>query len=227
MATSSDGLPLSYGVPTSLDAGSSFAQLPLDPSRAAGVRRPEPAPLGDMVMLGESSLPPAAAPRRAPSHWCASRRYQGDDALLHLHEDLLDFWHAFRPTRAEQAARNALVKRVRKVVADSLHGADVKVFGSFSTGLYLPESDIDLVCVNTGLEGASKKQRARALHSLAGGLRGASWRVSELEVVDTAKVPIVKFVDALTGIAVDVCIETKDGLVSSSLSKKAAQQFPA
>ena len=159
--------------------------------------------------------------------WCASRRYAGDWSTLALHEDLVDFWHAFRPTRAERAARKAVVDRLESAVGEVWEGATVRVFGSFSTGLYLPESDIDLVCIGTGLEGAPKNVRGRALHALAAAIRRAGWPVHSLEVVDKAKVPIVKLVDGSSGVAVDVCIEERTGIASSGLAKKASGQFPA
>ena len=40
-----------------------------------------------------------------PTAWSATRRYHGDSAMLQLHEDLLDFHEAYRPTVTEQAAR--------------------------------------------------------------------------------------------------------------------------
>eukprot|EP00966_Prymnesium_polylepis_P234756 5430160-Prymnesium_polylepis.1 len=123
--------------------------------------------------------------------------------------------------------RDELIERVGALVGQVWPGASVRVFGSFSTGLYLPESDIDLVCVGTGLEDASKSVRGAALHRFAAALRAAPWSHAQLEVVDKAKVPIIKFVDGATAVAVDVCIETRDGLISSSLARKANGQFPA
>lgn len=228
--------PLSYGV-----AATSRSEpiLPREHAAklAANARKHRTAAedLGDFVSLCE---PPSGArsalgdPWEASDSegrtvvWCPSRRYQGASPLLQLHEDLLDFREAYRPTSKEHDLRDGLVKRVGDLVEQLWSGASVRVFGSFSTGLYLPESDIDLVCVGTGLEDASKQERGRALHCFAEALRAASWRHTQLEVIDKAKVPIAKFVDVSTGISVDVCIETRDGLISSSLARKASAQFP-
>ena len=46
-----------------------------------------------------------------------------------------------------------------------------------------------------------------------------------MEVVDKAKVPIVKFVDGTTGVAVDIAEELS--LESSALARKVSAQFPA
>ena len=168
------------------------------------------------------------------STWSASRRYSGNTGLLLLHEELLDFMHAFKPTVEEQSSRRRLVKRVQAAVRTVWSDASVRPFGSFDTGLYLPESDIDLVCLGTPAEAwrhnsskEAKQQKGKLLHKLARALREADWPVEDLEVVDKAKVPIVKFVDGTTGVAVDICLEERSGLESSALARKASAQFPA
>lgn len=224
--------------------------LPAPPPRAQPLKRrdrpllplssPPPrssvAELGEFVSLSDATASDAPASflndpwdetPPPPSSCSSTRRYHGPSPMLHLHEDLLDFYEAYRPTPPEAEARSALVTRLSSLVASIWPQASIKVFGSYSTGLYLPQSDIDLVCVGTGTEQASKQERVNALHAFANALRHASWTSSSLEVIERAKVPIVKFVDGPSGVAVDVCIETRDGLVSSSLTKKAARQFPA
>ena len=189
--------------------------------------------LGDFVSFDD--IAPLAQPQQAASSsaaagsssstaWQPTRRYSGNLAPLLLHEELLDFWHAFRPTRAELAARRDLIKRLEAVVSTVWPEASVRAFGSYDTGLFLPESDIDIVCLDTGVH---TKQRGTALHKLARALRRAEWPISEMEVVDKARVPIIKFVDGQSGIPVDICLEERSGLSSSDLTRKAARQFPA
>ena len=204
------------------------------------------AELGDFLSFSEAPiiqpLPPLPLPlpvaptAKAPmsSTWSASRRYSGNTGLLLLHEELLDFMHAFKPTVEEQSSRRRLVKRVQAAVRTVWSDASVRPFGSFDTGLYLPESDIDLVCLGTPAEAwrhnsskEAKQQKGKLLHKLARALREADWPVEDLEVVDKAKVPIVKFVDGTTGVAVDICLEERSGLESSALARKASAQFPA
>lgn len=49
------------------------------------------------------------------------------------------------PSPTEHALRLQVVSRIESVVLDLWPCAQVEVFGSFRTGLYLPTSDIDLV----------------------------------------------------------------------------------
>lgn len=106
----------------------------------------------------------------------------------------------------------------------SAHGTGVRAFGSYDTGLHLPSSDVDLVILGTGY--TDRQEQPKALNKFAEALRGANWKHRQLEVVGKAKVPIVKFVDEETGVAVDICFETRDGLKTSALARKAVETFP-
>uniref|UniRef100_A0A8C4VKA0 Terminal nucleotidyltransferase 4A n=1 Tax=Gopherus evgoodei TaxID=1825980 RepID=A0A8C4VKA0_9SAUR len=62
-----------------------------------------------------------------------------------LHEEIIDFYDFMSPRPEEATMRREVVKRIETVIKDLWPTADVQIFGSFSTGLYLPTSDIDLV----------------------------------------------------------------------------------
>ena len=241
---------LSYGVP---EVGKSGFQATLasatgkEPSASGADERGASSddPLGDFIAFDNAApslLRPAAADahgeqeqqqeeqqaerQQMPSAWCDSRRYSGSLPLLVLHEELLDFWQAFQPTGDEEGKRRDLVRRVEEVVQSLWPSCSVHAFGSYQTGLYLPESDIDLTCLDTGIRSGGK-QRTSALQQLGRALRRAPWPLVNLEVVATAKVPIVKFIDGETGIAVDICVEERSGFGSSQLARKAMDSFPA
>mmetsp|Transcript_45476 Transcript_45476/g.146413 ORF Transcript_45476/g.146413 Transcript_45476/m.146413 type:complete len:296 (+) Transcript_45476:62-949(+) len=163
----------------------------------------------------------------APDAWSITRAHFGADSLeLALHEELLDFAEAFRPTRAESAMREAAVERVVSLLASlpSFASASVRPFGSYATGLCLPSSDVDLAVFGTGFE--SKVQQVAGLRQIEKALHRAGWRAEEVEVIGSAKVPIVKYVDGPSGLSVDLCLEQQDGIRSSALATKAARQFP-
>ncbi|XP_069814385.1 terminal nucleotidyltransferase 4A isoform X2 [Dendropsophus ebraccatus] len=62
-----------------------------------------------------------------------------------LHEEIIDFYDFMSPQLEEAAMRREVVNRIEVIIKDLWPSADVQIFGSFSTGLYLPTSDIDLV----------------------------------------------------------------------------------
>ena len=143
--------------------------------------------------------------------------------MLVLHQEMIEFWQAFRPTRAEAAARADLVKRVSALVTNEWPEAFLRPFGSYETGLYLPESDVDLMVVGSGL--LTKPERVKGLRRLEKRLRRCAWGAEHIEVIDRARVPIIKFVDSQSRVAVDISMETKDGIISSALSRKVRPPF--
>lgn len=51
------------------------------------------------------------------------------------------------PTEAEHKVRAEVVARIEEIIKSKWPEAQVEVFGSYRTGLYLPTSDIDLVVI--------------------------------------------------------------------------------
>lgn len=145
-------LPLAYGVPSaSTGFLKKLEQEKAGPSGAAPApaedlvarrRRADSQSLGDFISFDELSYEAPAAepaePTRRPAAqraelWSTARHYDGPSALLRLHEELLDFAHAFKPTRAETTARSDLVSRVRDVVSSVWPAAEIRCFGSYDT----------------------------------------------------------------------------------------------
>lgn len=60
------------------------------------------------------------------------------------------------PTEAEHKVRAEVVSRIEEIIKSKWPEAQVEVFGSYRTGLYLPTSDIDLVVI--GMVGSVPKQ---------------------------------------------------------------------
>ncbi|KAK8399468.1 hypothetical protein O3P69_003510 [Scylla paramamosain] len=131
---------------------------------------------------------------RAP--WCSlSARY--DATLAGLHQEVEDFQRWVSGSEGEGVRRMAPVKAVRRVVKSLWPRARVEVTGSLATGLYLPDSDVDLTVLD--------QWQAPPLHQLRDALvrRGVAAAASTT-VLDRATVPLVKFVHAPTGLHVDV-----------------------
>lgn len=109
--------------------------------------------------------------------------------------------------------------------------AEVHPFGSFMSGLYLPTADMDLVvCSASYMRGGPptylsakswlyKFQKFLTMQKVADS--------DSIEVIAHARIPLVKFVDKLTGLKVDVSFENLGGVtaVDTFLSWKA--QYPA
>lgn len=187
----------------------------------------------DFIPFSASINPPAKTkekmhpmdlshPSLAP--WTAGNRYDNDNMTLRLHEEILDFCNYISPTVEEERIREGLVKRLNKVVKEVWPSAQLKVFGSFVTKLYLPFSDMDMVVF-----GATAKGSESVLDTLASRLRDDGIG-EKMQVISKARIPIIKLVDVESQLHVDICFDQHSGLESAKyindLKKELTQLRP-
>ncbi|CAB1437044.1 unnamed protein product [Pleuronectes platessa] len=159
-----------------------------------------------------------------------------------LHEEVMDFYNFMSPRPEEAAMRKEVVNRIEMIIKELWPTADVQIFGSFSTGLYLPTSDIDLVVFGKWerpplqeLEQALRKHNVaepfsikvldkatltifRVLsHVLRGYLAGD--RMSD-------GVPIIKLTDQETEVKVDISFNVETGVRAASFIKDYVKKYP-
>ncbi len=91
------------------------------------------------------------------------------------------------------------------------------MFGSFSTGLYLPTSDIDVVVFG--------KWPNLPLTTLEKVLR-ISGIASDIKVLSRATVPIVKFTDADTGLRIDISFNMENSIDAARLIVRYLETYP-
>ncbi|XP_012577192.1 PREDICTED: non-canonical poly(A) RNA polymerase PAPD7 [Condylura cristata] len=124
------------------------------------------------------------------------------------------------PCPEEAAMRREVVTRIETVVKDLWPAAEVQIFGSFSTGLYLPTSDIDLVVFG--------KWERPPLQLLEQALR--KHNVAEpcsIKVLDKATVPIIKLTDQETEVKVDISFNMETGVRAAELIRSYMKVRPA
>ncbi len=80
------------------------------------------------------------------------------NALLRLHEEILEFVSMMRPTAGEEASANLTLQRIVHVIEETFPGAEVFVFGSRATGMALPDADWD-ICVKNVVSSSSSLHR--------------------------------------------------------------------
>lgn len=132
-----------------------------------------------------------------------------------LNQEIDDFVKFIEPSEDEELMRQVTMQRLSKVVKRLWSDAVVLCFGSFETKLYLPCSDIDLVVM------CKCTQPLEALMKLSQALvdEGLSQR-SKIEVITTARVPLVKYVDKLTGYPMDVSFNNNSGPIAAKFIKE-------
>ncbi|KAL0962103.1 hypothetical protein UPYG_G00335700 [Umbra pygmaea] len=136
-----------------------------------------------------------------------------------LHEEVVDFYNFMSPRPEEAAMRKDVVDRIEAVIKELWPTAKVQIFGSFSTGLYLPTSDIDLVVFG--------KWERPPLQQLEQALRNHN--VAEhgtIKVLDKASVPIIKLTDQDTDVKVDISFNVETGVKAAQFIKDYTKRYP-
>ncbi|XP_030249804.1 terminal nucleotidyltransferase 4A-like isoform X1 [Sparus aurata] len=152
----------------------------------------------------------------SPCSLWKTRRYS--PGINGLHEEIMDFFNFMSPRPEEEAMRRDVVNRIESVIKDLWPTARVEIFGSFSTGLYLPTSDIDLVVFGEWdhpplqeLEQALKK------HNVAGSY--------PIKVLDKATVPIIKLTDHETEVKVDISFNVETAVKAAQFIKSYLKKY--
>ncbi|KAJ1494308.1 hypothetical protein T484DRAFT_2560553 [Baffinella frigidus] len=152
------------------------------------------------------------------SPWSRGQAYntRSSDKMVDLHMEILDFVSFIKPTKAEVKRRETLVDFMRQVCADLWPESELHVFGSYATGMFLPSSDVDMAAIGCN------ESPVTALNRLARVLRNDG-NFDKIQVIAKAKVPIIKWDDRESGIALNICINQKDGIANTQwvLAKKA------
>ena len=136
-----------------------------------------------------------------------------------LHKEICDFYEFVKPQKFEQIIRDELLARIHSAVKQWSSGCEVHCFGSFAAGLYLPNADMDLVVLSETFREYGVPtvcQSYSQMNKLAEFLErnGIAERWS-IEVISKAKVPIIKFIDRITQLKVDVSFENNTGIVAN------------
>jgi len=141
------------------------------------------------------------------------------DGFVGLHEEIIDFYKWVSPKPEDHQMRLNVVDRITGCIMKIWPQAKVYTFGSFRTGLYIPSSDVDLVVFG--------KWEVIPLRTLETEIeKNYLARDSSIKVIDTAKVPIIKYVDKSSGIHVDISFNVINGVNSVQLINIFKKQFP-
>ncbi|THY59071.1 hypothetical protein D6C97_04213 [Aureobasidium pullulans] len=165
-----------------------------------------------------------------PAPWFANK-LQGDRAEQWLHNEILDFHNYVKPRDFENQVREDLVNRMERAVRQQFPNLNIRAFGSFASGLYLPTADMDLVACSTRFlkSGHAELYASRNyMFRFVNCLKKAGIAVeNSVTVISQARVPLVKFVEKVTGLRVDVSFENDSGLLANDTFQIWKQQYPA
>jgi non-canonical poly(A) RNA polymerase PAPD5/7 len=141
--------------------------------------------------------------------------------FVRFHNEMLAFCDFIRPTSAELQVREKALQEITEAIQADFPNATVHVFGSQLTKILTPTSDLDIVVMDED----NPLPATAILYAIGESVKKKNL-ASYLEVISTAKVPIVKFDHAASGISVDICCNNDSGLVTGKLMKQYIQEYP-
>lgn len=140
----------------------------------------------------------------------------GDDldseSIEQLSQDFEEILKLKTPNKSFIKKRDGLYEHLKRTVEKRFKGSSLKKFGSTESGLSLSTGDLDL-CL---LYDAQKSKKV--LKSLSSTLRFQE--MEDIQVISSAKVPIIKFTDERTKIPVDISINNTLALHNTTLLKR-------
>ncbi|XP_061531830.1 terminal nucleotidyltransferase 4A-like isoform X1 [Phycodurus eques] len=145
-----------------------------------------------------------------------TRRYS--PGVNGLHEEIVDFFNFMSPRPEEEAMRRNVVNRIESVIKELWPTARVEIFGSFSTGLYLPTSDIDLVVFGKWDHPPLQElEQALKRHNVSGPY--------PIKVLDKASVPIIKLTDHETEVKIDISFNVETAVKAAQFIKSYLKKY--
>ena len=156
--------------------------------------------------------------------------------IRRLHNEILDFYDFVAPQPYEHDVRHRLVQRVQQALGTQRFPQDtgrILCFGSFPAGLYLPTADMDLVYTSDRFYQGGPAAMDFSNKSIVNStLRKAARRLENVRIatnvlcITKAKVPIIKFVDQLTNINVDISFENLSGVQAHATFQQWKHDYP-
>lgn len=119
---------------------------------------------------------------------------------------------------------------MNKVFKKRYGNVQIQAFGSFASGLYLPIADIDCVLMSKSFATTGRKsfgERKGQVWAFAAFLRESGLVVpGSVDAIPFARVPIIKFVDKLTGLRVDMSFDNDSGIIANDTFQEWKREFP-
>jgi non-canonical poly(A) RNA polymerase PAPD5/7 len=167
--------------------------------------------------------------------WLPPVNSQGLEAPgISLHKEVIDFYEWVKPRDFEHTVRADLITRLQKELERLEPGGRLKPFGSFAGGLYLPTGDMDLVFLRSSFRGTRisangrlAKPRLDTVRTFANFIRKQGLAQGMVKAIVNAKVPIIKFVDRVSGLRVDLSFDNDTGVTANETFHKWKLQYPA
>lgn len=169
-----------------------------------------------------------------PTPWVRRNTSAADSAGVALHKEIIDFYQWVRPRDYEIAVRGSVLERLEQGLLRLFPGGKLEAFGSYAAGLYLPIGDMDLVFLErnfrprTGPNGLPPKPAKRLFDQTVKHLKDQRMaRPGSVQYIYGAKVPIIKFVENVSGLKIDLSFNNNTGVVANETFQTWREQYSA
>jgi len=125
-------------------------------------------------------------PLRPEHHSFTSMPDDRKSVTRRLHSEIVELLNQVYPTNTTRSRRQRIVDLVDEAVKSCWEGAHVEVYGSFSTDLYLPHSDVDVLVI-----GAGERSIESNMKHLAARLKSMPW-CRYMRSIENTSVPVIK-----------------------------------
>ncbi|EGR32991.1 hypothetical protein IMG5_064460 [Ichthyophthirius multifiliis] len=152
--------------------------------------------------------------------WISDQTLLIKNPLYRLHNEIIELTEYLAPTKEEHELRIKSFENLTQIIKSVIPDCEVKTFGSFSSKLYLPNSDIDIVIVK---EGESNKYLYKKVADVVLTCEDIYENIS---FITNAKVPLIKFVEKSTQTNFDISFNKEDGVKQLPEVQKCLQIYP-
>lgn len=149
--------------------------------------------------------------------------------------EICDFERYVAAQDFEHTVRLDLIQRTSVVLSHfdqyRAEGGQLHAFGSFASDLYLPDADMDLVALSPAFLNNGVPMLCAGPHQIKKAGRhiekSGLARAGSLAIIPHARVPLIKWIDRMTGIKVDLSFENVSGIRAITTIAQWRAQFPA
>jgi len=151
--------------------------------------------------------------------WMSRSTQKIRNTLVRFHNEIIDFVNYVTPSKEDHILREKSLEKLTKVLIEIIPTAKILPFGSFATGLYLPHGDIDLVIIENEMNPVLLLNKiAKCL------MKNADY--DSINVIRSAKVPLIKLVEKSTNLNFDISFNKLDGVKQLKELQKGLEYYP-
>ncbi|KMV66049.1 DNA polymerase sigma [Encephalitozoon cuniculi EcunIII-L] len=145
--------------------------------------------------------------------------------LARLDLELLQLYQKLAPTTIEINARIYIFEKIKKLIVREFPSASVMPFGSYTTGLIVPSSDIDInVQLSDNIDKEHVNKHLSKIKTLM--FRANFVKKETVFHIKKCRIPILKFRDGIFGFRIDISVNQANGVNAAKFITYTLKEYP-